>query len=57
MESLPEHEIAYLLDFDGARRLLDEGYRVKIEVKRTRPTSQRPRGLSCSLTLHEPEGV
>ncbi|HEY5071225.1 MAG TPA: DUF6516 family protein [Caulobacteraceae bacterium] len=57
MESPPEHEIAYLLDFDGARYLFDEGYWVKIEVKRTTPTSRRPHGLSYSLTLHNPEGV
>lgn len=57
MESPPEHEIAYLLDFDGARYLFDEGYWVKIEVKRTTPTPRRPHGLSYSLTLHDPEGV
>jgi Family of unknown function (DUF6516) len=31
--------------------------RVKIEVKRTDPTPQRPHGLSYSLTLHDPEGT
>ena len=30
---------------------------MKIEVKRTEPTRQRPHGLSYSLTLHDPEGV
>ncbi|HZK98733.1 MAG TPA: DUF6516 family protein [Caulobacteraceae bacterium] len=57
MESSPKDELAYLLDFDGARYLFDEGYWVKIEVKRTEPTRQRPHGLSYSLTLHDPEGV
>src|ERR1700677_4556758 len=57
MESSPEDELAYLLDFDGARYLFDEGYWVKIEVKRTEPTRLRPHGLSYSLTLHDPEGV
>jgi hypothetical protein len=57
MEPSPEHELAYLLDFDGARYLFDEGYWVKIEVKRTPLTTQRPHGLSYSLTLHDPEGV
>lgn len=56
MESPPEHEIAFLLDFDGARYLFEEGYWVKIEVKRTRPSPQRPHGLSYSFTLHSPEG-
>jgi hypothetical protein len=57
MESLPEHELAYLLDFDGTIYLFEEGYWVKIEVKRTAPTPQRPHGLSYSLTLHDPEGT
>ena len=57
MESPPEHELAYLLDFDGAIYLFDKGYWVKIEVKRTPPTPQRPHGLSYSLTLHDPEGT
>lgn len=57
MESPPEDELAYLLDFDGAIYLFEEGYWVKIEVKRTAPTPQRPHGLSYSLTLHDPEGT
>jgi hypothetical protein len=57
MESPPEHELAYLLDFDGALYLFEEGYWVKIEVKRVAPTPQRPHGLTYSLTLHEPEGA
>lgn len=56
MEPPPEHELAYLLDFDGARFLFDEGYWVKLEVSRTDPTPQRPHGLSYSFTLHDPEG-
>lgn len=57
MESPSEHELAYLLNFDGARYLFEEGYWVKIEVKRATPTPQRPHGLSYSLTLHDPGGV
>ena len=57
MESPPEHELAYLLDFDGARYLFDEGYWVKIRVKRTTPNPQRPHGRAYSLTLHDPEGA
>ena len=53
MESSSEYELA----FDGAEYLFEAGYWVKIEVKRTAPTAQRPHGLSYSLTLHDPEGV
>lgn len=56
MESLPEHDLTYLLDFDGARYLFEAGYWVKIEVSRRDPTPQRPHGLSYSFTLHDPEG-
>jgi hypothetical protein len=56
MESPSEHELAYLLDFDGSRYLFDEGYWLKIEVRRTPPTVERPHGLSYSLTLHDPDG-
>ena len=56
MESLPEHELAYLLDFDGTQFLFEEGYWVKLEVKRTESTLQRPHGLSYSFTLHDPDG-
>lgn len=57
MEPPPEHELAWLLDFDGARYLFDQGYWVKIEVRRTEPTKERPHGLSYSLTLHDPDGI
>jgi hypothetical protein len=57
MEPPTEHELAYLLDFDGARYFFDEGYWVKIEVRRTEPTQERPHGLSYSLTLHDPDGT
>lgn len=56
MEAPPEHDLAFLLDFDGARYLFEEGYWVKIEVSRTERTPQRPHGLSYSFTLHDPEG-
>ena len=57
METSREDEIAYLLDFDGARYLFESGYWVKIEVRRTKPTPRRPHGLAYSLTLHDSEGV
>jgi hypothetical protein len=56
MESLPEHELAYLLDFDDTQFLFEEGYWVKLEVRRTDPTPQRPHGLSYSFTLHDSDG-
>lgn len=51
-----DDEIAYLLDYDGARFVFDEGYWVKIEVRRVMPTGERPHGLTYSLTLHDPDG-
>jgi hypothetical protein len=57
MAALPEDELAFLLDFDGAIYFFDEGYWVKIEVKRTTPSPQRPHGISYSLTLHSPQGI
>ncbi len=56
MTALPEDELAFLLDFDGAIYFFDEGYWIKIEVKRTTPSPQRPHGISYSLTLHSPQG-
>ena len=57
MEPHPEHELAYLLDYDGTRFLFDAGYWVKIEVARAGVTRQRPHGLAYSLTLHGPDGA
>jgi len=57
MEIPPERELAYLLEFDGARYFFDEGYWVKIEVKRVALSPRRPHGLSYSLTLHDPAGT
>lgn len=57
METPAEHELAFLLAFNGTRYFFNEGYWVKIEVKRTAPTPQRPHGLSYSFTLHDPGGA
>ena len=56
MNTSSEGEIAYLLDFDGTRFVLDKGYWVKIEVRRTQAMPERPHGLVYSLTLHDPDG-
>jgi hypothetical protein len=44
------------LDFDQARYLFDEGYWVKIEVKRVPAGPERPHGRSYSLTLPDVKG-
>ena len=46
-----------LLDLDGQTLFVDEaGHWVKFIVRRTEMTSERPHGLSYSLTLHAPGG-
>ena len=56
MSAPNEEELAFLLDFNGARYLFNEGYWVKFEVRRVEPTPQRPHGLYYSFTLHDPDG-
>ena len=56
MEPHLEDELVWLLDFDGAIYLFEEGYWVKIVVNRTLPTPRQPHGISYSLTLHDPDG-
>ncbi|MFO8025488.1 DUF6516 family protein [Thiohalophilus sp.] len=44
-----------LLEMDGYILDQGEGYWIKIEAKRlANPTSERPHGISYSLTLHDP---
>ena len=46
-----------LLDLRGQTLFVDEfGHWVKFVVVRTEATAERPHGLSCSLTLHTPDG-
>ena len=56
-KSSAEHELAYLLDYDGARYLFEKGYWVKFEVKQTPVSRERPHGLAYSFTLHDPNGT
>ncbi len=56
MEEGSEHTLEFLLAFDGRVHWYAEGYFVKFEVKRVRPTVQRPHGVRYSLTLHGPDG-
>jgi hypothetical protein len=45
-----------LLLLDGERFILEDGFWVKFEVRRTPPTAERPHGLDYSLTLHDRDG-
>jgi hypothetical protein len=51
-----EHTLEYLLAFDGRVHYLEQGYWLKFEIRRVRPTSERPHGLQYAFTLHSPEG-
>jgi hypothetical protein len=51
-----EHTLEFLLAFDGRTHWLDQGYRLKFEIRRGEVTATRPHGLHYSLTLHDPEG-
>jgi hypothetical protein len=51
-----EHTLEFLLAFDGRTHWLDQGYRLKFEIRRGAATDERPHGLRYSLTLHDPEG-
>ena len=51
-----EHTLEYLLAFDGRIHYLEQGYRLKFEIKRAETTAERPHGLRYAFTLHDPEG-
>jgi hypothetical protein len=53
----PEYGLEFLLAFDGRIHHLEEGYWIKFEIERVKPTKERPHGLSYSFTLHGPDGV
>lgn len=52
-----EYGLEFLLAFDGRIHHLEEGYRIKFEIKRVEATKERPHGLSYSFTLHAPDGT
>ena len=56
MEKASEHTLEFLLAFDGRVHWYAEGYFVKFEIKRVRPTAERPHGMRYSFTLHAPDG-
>ncbi len=53
---VPEYALEFLLAFDGRIHHLEEGYWIKFEIKRVKPSRERPHGLSYSFTLHAPSG-
>ncbi|MGH7193026.1 MAG: toxin-antitoxin system TumE family protein [Candidatus Saccharimonadales bacterium] len=53
----PDHGLEFLLAFDGRIHHLEEGYRLKFEIKRVATAEARPHGLSYSFTLHAPDGT
>lgn len=56
--SSTEPGLDYLLGLDGNIEFQnDEGYWVKMEVRRATVSSERPYGIRYSLTLHAPDGT
>jgi hypothetical protein len=51
-----DHELDYLLSFDGYEYRFSDGHRVKIEAARAETSGGRPHGVKYSLTLHDPGG-
>jgi hypothetical protein len=51
-----EHDLEYLLAYNGRRHIMDDGSYLKFEISRVEPTPQRPHGLSYSFTMHAPDG-
>jgi hypothetical protein len=56
MEKASEHTLELLLAFDDRVHWYAEGYFVKFEIRRVRPTVERPHGLRYSFTLHASDG-
>ena len=52
----PEHQLEFLLAFNGRIHHLEAGYWLKFRIKRIETDERRPHGLSYSFTLHEPSG-
>ena len=45
-----------LLDLDGERFQMGDGYWIKIDVKQVAVSAEIPHGIRYSLTLHDPYG-
>lgn len=51
-----DHDLEYLLAFDGRIHRFAKGYWVKFEIRRVEATDRRPQGIAYSFTLHAPGG-
>lgn len=51
----PDHELEFLLAFDGRIHHLEKGYYLEFRIRRVEPTAKRPHGLTYSFTLHAPD--
>ncbi len=51
-----DQTLAYLLDFDGEAIVYDGGYVARFRVRRIGATSEKPHGISYSLTFHAADG-
>jgi len=51
-----DHTLAYLLDLDGEEIVYDGGYVARFRVRQIAATSERPHGISYSLSFHAPDG-
>ena len=49
--------LEFLLPFNGRIHIFEDGCWLKFEIKKGKKTTQRPHGLSYSLTLHAPDGT
>ena len=51
-----DQTLVYLLELDGEEIVYDGGYVARFRAKRVKATPEKPHGISCSLTLHGPDG-
>lgn len=56
---MEDSSLEHLLDLDGEKFVIDErlGLWVKFEVKKIKPSKERPKGIRYSLTLHDAENT
>ena len=57
MAAEDDHDLEFLLAFNGRRHFLEDGSWLKFEIKRVNPVAHRPHGLSYSFTMHRPDGT
>jgi hypothetical protein len=54
---LHQRDLPTEMPFDGRVHHLEQGYWIKFEIRRVKPSKRRPFGLSYSFTLHAPDGT